>query len=52
MKIVAELIVAVVLFFSTAYVGPKIILKFKKEVIQKIDHGLSPLSPLTKKFTL
>ena len=51
MKIVVEIIVAVILLASGNYLAPKLIQKFEKETLIKLDRGLSPLSKFSSELT-
>lgn len=51
MKIVAEIVAAIVLLASGIFFAPEAIHEFKSETIQKVDAGLAPLGPFTKKLT-
>jgi hypothetical protein len=52
MNSITNLIVAIILAVGFTYTSPKLHQLLKKEAIKKVNHGLSPLSPFTKKLTL
>ncbi|MDP7320683.1 MAG: hypothetical protein QF441_08750 [Bacteriovoracaceae bacterium] len=51
MKIVAEIVTAIVLFASGFYIAPKIVSDLKIETLEKVDQGLPSLCNLTHKLT-
>lgn len=51
MKIVAEIVTAIVLLASGAFFAPKAVESFKKETLEKVDKGLEPLSGFAKSLT-
>lgn len=51
MKTVVEIITAIILLASGAYIAPEIIAEFKEETIKKVNKGLPPLQGFTEKLT-
>ncbi|HLD91026.1 MAG TPA: hypothetical protein VI911_08450 [Patescibacteria group bacterium] len=51
MKIVVEIVTAIILLVSGNYLAPKLIQKFQKETLIKLDRGLSPLSKFSSGLT-
>ena len=51
MKIVAEVVAAIVLLASGAFFAPSLVKQFKVETIQKVDRGLPSLQRFTKELT-
>ena len=51
MKIVAEIVVAIVLLVSGSYIAPNFVKEFKIETIKKLDQGLPALQNFTSKLT-
>jgi len=51
MKIVVEIVAAVILLVSGNYFAPKLIQNFKIETLTKLDRGLSPLSKFSSDLT-
>lgn len=50
MKIVAEIVAAIIILVSGGYIAPKAVESFKKEAIQKVYKGLPPLQNFTHKL--
>lgn len=50
MKIVAEIVAAIILLVSGGYLAPKAVESFKKEALKKVNQGLLPLQDFTKKL--
>lgn len=51
MKVVAEIIVAIILIASGGYLAPKAVESFKNETLMKVDKGLPSLQDFTCKMT-
>lgn len=51
MKTVVEIVTAVILLASGAYLTPKIVSEFKIETIKKVNHGLSPLASFASQLS-
>lgn len=51
MKIVAEIVAAIILLVSGSYIAPSLIREFKVETIKKLDQGLPPLQTFTQKLS-
>lgn len=51
MKIVAEIVMAILLLASGVFFAPKAVESFKIETFQKIDQGLLPLSDFSEKLS-
>ncbi len=51
MKIVVEIVAAIVLLVSGNYLAPRLIEKFKQETIVKLDKGISSLSKFSSDLT-
>jgi uncharacterized protein YneF (UPF0154 family) len=50
MKVVAEIVAAIIFLFSGYFIAPKMVKKFKMETINKIDQGIPPISFFNKKL--
>lgn len=50
MKIVAEIVAAIILLVSGSYIAPSLIKEFKLETIKKLDQGLPPLLNFSQKL--
>ncbi|MCO5143071.1 MAG: hypothetical protein M9962_08280 [Oligoflexia bacterium] len=50
MKVVAEIVAAIILLASGGYLAPKAVESFKKEAIIKVNQGLPPLQSFTQKL--
>lgn len=50
MKIVAEIVAAIILLASGSYIAPNLIREFKVETIQKVNQGLPSLSGFSEKL--
>ena len=51
MKMVAEIVTAIVLLASGAFFAPKAIESFKIETLHNVDQGLLPLSDFSEKLS-
>ena len=51
MKIVAEIVMAIILFGSGFVVAPNLVSEFRREALKKVNEGLSPLETLSAKLT-
>lgn len=51
MKAVVEIVAAVILLASGSYIAPKMVCEFKRETINKVNHGLSPLAPFASQLS-
>ena len=50
MKIVAEIVTAIVLLASGAFFAPTLVSEFRVEALKKVDKGLSPLGRVTQEL--
>jgi hypothetical protein len=50
MKVVAEIVAAVILLVSSCYLAPKVIEGFKRETLIKVDKGIPSLQNFTRKL--
>jgi len=50
MKMVVEIVAAIILLVSGNYLVPKLIQKFRQGTLNKLDRGFSPLSKISLKL--
>lgn len=51
MKIIAEIVTAIILLVSGFFMAPDLISEFRIETFKKVSEGLSPLEDFTIKLT-
>jgi len=51
MKMVVEIVAAIILLVSENYLAPKLIQKFRQETLTKLDRGLPSLSKFSSELT-
>ncbi len=51
MKIVAEIVMAIILLASGFFMAPNLVSEFRIETFEKVNEGLSPLGDFTTKLT-
>lgn len=51
MKIVAEIVAAIILLGSGAYIAPRVVSEFRADTLKKVDQGLPSLESFTQELT-